>query len=175
MSLLNLVFIFFKIGILSFGGGWTVVGLIQHETVSGGWLTDAEFSQIVSIAQVTPGPVALNTATLVGFRNFGFLGAALTTLSVVAFPMLAVALLIFISSKIESRRERITRALQGATLAMVAMTVVNLSVSSSVSLMTFLIAGAALVCSVFTKVSPIILIFASGIIGGVLEISGLLG
>ncbi len=172
MNLFHLVLMFFKIGMLSFGGGWTVVGLIQHEAIQNGLMTDIEFSQIVSIAQVTPGPVALNAATMVGFRSFGYVGAVLATLSVVAFPMLGITLLIFISSRIESHRERIIRGLQGATLAMVVMTAVNLSLSSSVSAMTFIIAAAALLLSVFTKISPLILIFASGIIGGVLEMIG---
>ncbi|MDR2900528.1 MAG: chromate transporter [Treponema sp.] len=170
MSLLHLILAFFKIGVLSFGGGWTVVGLIQHEVIQNGWMTDLEFSQIVSIAQVTPGPVALNTATMVGFQNFGYLGAVLATLSVCAFPMIGITLLIFVSAKIESHRGRIIRALQGATLAMVAMTAVNLSVSSTVSPMTFIIAGASLLLSIFTKISPLILIFASGIIGGIIEV-----
>jgi chromate transporter len=164
---------FFKIGMLSFGGGWTVVGLIQHETVQNGLMTDLEFSQIVSIAQVTPGPVALNTATMVGFRNFGLIGAILATLSVTAFPMLGITLLIFISSKIETHREKIIRALQGATLSMVAMTAANLSVSSAVNPMTFVIAGLTLLASIFTKISPLILIFASGIIGGIIEMIGI--
>jgi chromate transporter len=170
MNLLDLILMFFKIGMLSFGGGWTVVGLIQHEAVQNGLLTDVEFSQIVSIAQVTPGPVALNTATMVGFMNFGYVGAILATFSVVAFPMLGITLLIFISTKIESRRERIIRALQGATLAMVAMTAVNLSVSSTVNPMVFIIAALTLLLSIFTKISPLILIFASGIIGGVMSL-----
>ncbi len=174
MKLLELVLMFFKIGVLSFGGGWTVVGLIQHEAVQGGWLTEVEFSQIISIAQVTPGPVALNTATMVGFMRFGYLGAVLATLAVTAFPMLGITLLIFISSRIASHRERIIRALQGATLAMVAMTAVNLSISSTVSPMVFVIAAVSLGFSIFTKISPLILIFASGIVGGIIEVFGVL-
>jgi chromate transporter len=174
MNLFHLVLMFFKIGMLSFGGGWTIVGLIQHETIQAGLLTELQFSQIVSIAQVTPGPVALNAATMVGFMSFGYLGAVLATLSVVAFPLLGITLLIFISSKIESHRVRIIRALQGATLAMVAMTAVNLSVSSAVNPITFVIAGATLLLSIFTKISPLILIFASGIIGGIIEVFGIL-
>jgi chromate transporter len=173
MSLLSLVWMFFKIGILSFGGGWTIVGLIQHETVANGLMTDLEFSQIISIAQVTPGPVALNTATMVGFKSFGYLGSALATLSVVAFPMIGIALLIFVSAKIESHRARIIRALQGATLSMVAMTAVNLSVSSAVNPLTFVIAALTLLASIFTKISPLMLIFASGILGGILKVMGI--
>jgi chromate transport protein ChrA len=111
---------------------------------------------------------------MVGFMNFGYLGAVLATLSVVAFPMMGITLLIFISAKIESHRARIIRALQGATLAMVAMTAVNLSVSSTVNPITFVIAAATLILSIFTKISPLVLIFASGIIGGVVEVMGIM-
>ncbi|MCX7030823.1 MAG: chromate transporter [Spirochaetes bacterium] len=92
MEILTLAWTFFKIGVISFGGGWTIVGIIKREVLVRGWLSEQTFSDVVAIAQVTPGPVALNAATLVGFRVSGLVGAITASLSVVAFPMMALAL-----------------------------------------------------------------------------------
>ena len=68
MIYLELFITFFKIGLFSFGGGLAMIAFIQQELLSRGWLTPAEFAQIVTISQMTPGPVAVNTATFVGAR-----------------------------------------------------------------------------------------------------------
>ncbi|MDK2898632.1 MAG: chromate transporter, partial [Thermotoga sp.] len=66
--MLKLAFIFLKVGFLSFGGGWAIVGILKNELVTGGFLSPEEFSQAVSIAQMTPGPVAINLATYTGYK-----------------------------------------------------------------------------------------------------------
>jgi chromate transporter len=74
--MIRLFLSFIKIGTVSFGGGWTVVGLIRDEVVGGGMMTDEAFRRSVAIAQVTPGPVALNVATLAGWSVGGVPGAS---------------------------------------------------------------------------------------------------
>lgn len=59
---------FFKIGLLTLGGGLAIVSLVQQEMVGRGWLTNAQFMDILGIAQMTPGPIGVNTATFVGYR-----------------------------------------------------------------------------------------------------------
>ena len=170
MELLNLCFVFFRIGVISFGGGWTIVGIIRDEVLSAGWLTDAEFANVVALAQVTPGPVALNAATLVGFRSFGFLGAVLSTLAVVAFPILSITAAAFIASRVKADKERVSSALRVGTLAMVAMTFINLSASSAVKPLTVVIAAASFLAASFTKINPLLLILAAGIVGSIVQI-----
>jgi chromate transporter len=170
MELLNLCFVFFRIGIISFGGGWTIVGIIKDEVLRAGWLTDAQFANVVSIAQVTPGPVALNAATLVGYQRFGVMGAILSTLSVVAFPMISIGVATFIASRIKADKERVSAALRVGTLAMVAMTFVNLSASSAVKPLTIGIAVASFLAAALTKVNPLILILGAGTVGALMEI-----
>lgn len=68
MIFLKLFYVFSKIGIFNFGGGYAMLSLIQHETVvRNHWLTNAEFTDIVAISQSTPGPIGINAATYVGY------------------------------------------------------------------------------------------------------------
>ena len=69
--LLKLAYAFFKIGILTVGGGLAMIPIIQHEMVRRGWLDNQQFLDILGIAQMTPGPMSVNTATFVGYRVIG--------------------------------------------------------------------------------------------------------
>jgi len=104
MLFLKLIWVFTKIGIFGFGGGYAMLSLIQKEVVDHyGWLTLQEFTDLVAISQVTPGPIGINSATYIGYTsvlNAGYspaiavLGAATATLSV-CLP--SIILVIFIS------------------------------------------------------------------------------
>ena len=75
---------FFKIGVFTFGGGYAMIPLIQKETVEkNGWVTDEDILEIIAIAESTPGPIAINSATFVGYRTCGVLGSVAATLGVV--------------------------------------------------------------------------------------------
>ena len=63
--------VFFKIGLFSFGGGLAMISIIQQEVVGRGWIPAAEYARIITISQITPGPIAVNTATYVGARVCG--------------------------------------------------------------------------------------------------------
>ena len=85
MKRLWLLFLtFFKIGGFTFGGGYAMIPLIQKETVENRkWITDDDILEIIAIAESTPGPVAINSATFVGYRTAGVLGSLCATLGVV--------------------------------------------------------------------------------------------
>ncbi len=75
---------FFKIGAFTFGGGYAMIPLIQKEAVEkNGWVTDDDILEIIAIAESTPGPIAINSATFVGYRTCGVLGSLAATLGVV--------------------------------------------------------------------------------------------
>ena len=75
---------FLKIGGFTFGGGYAMIPLIQKETVENkGWITDDDILEIIAIAESTPGPIAINSATFVGYRTAGFWGAFAATFGVV--------------------------------------------------------------------------------------------
>ena len=85
---------FFKIGAFTFGGGYAMIPLIQKEAVEkNGWVTDDDILEIIAIAESTPGPIAINSATFVGYRTCGVLGSMCATLGVV-LPSFVIILLI---------------------------------------------------------------------------------
>ena len=85
---------FFKIGAFTFGGGYAMIPLIQKEAVENkGWVTDDDILEIIAIAESTPGPIAINSATFVGYRAAGVLGSAAATFGVV-LPSFVIILLI---------------------------------------------------------------------------------
>ena len=74
MIYLKIFWSFFQIGLLSFGGGYAAIPLIQNQVVDiNGWLKMSEFADVVTISQMTPGPIAINSATFVGIRIGGIL------------------------------------------------------------------------------------------------------
>lgn len=82
MILLKLIYVFFKIGLLGFGGGYAMLSMIQFECVEHfSWLTMQEYSNIIAISQMTPGPISINIATFTGYTVAGFWGAAIATFS----------------------------------------------------------------------------------------------
>ena len=100
---LTLFLTFFKIGAFTFGGGYAMLPLIQREIVEKRkWITNDDILEVVAIAESTPGPLAVNSATFVGYRTGGFSGALLATLGVV-LPSFAVILAIsFVLREFES-------------------------------------------------------------------------
>lgn len=93
MLYLQLIWVFIKAGLLGFGGGMAVISLIQGEVLSRGWMTEAEFVDIVGISQVTPGPVGINCATYVGYTMGGVWGSLLASAAIV-LPSLIIMLII---------------------------------------------------------------------------------
>ena len=81
--MLELFLTFLKIGAVSFGGGYGMISLVREEALSHGWLTSDEFINMIAVAESTPGPIAINMATFIGSNEYGILGSALATLGVV--------------------------------------------------------------------------------------------
>ena len=97
MTLLELFWSFFQIGLFSFGGGYAAMPLIQHQVVEQNpWLTMTQFADIITIAEMTPGPIAINSATFVGIRVAGIPGALAATAGCVVPSCLIVTLLAYV-------------------------------------------------------------------------------
>ncbi len=93
-ELIKLFLTFFKIGLFTFGGGYAMIAQIREEVVEKNkWLDEEELIQIIAIAESTPGPVAINMATYVGYKKKKFFGSLLATLGVV-LPSFVIILLI---------------------------------------------------------------------------------
>lgn len=160
-----MILIFLRLGFLSFGGGWTIVGILKGELISAGFLTPNEFVEMVSIAQMTPGPIALNLAIYIGYKYFGFWGGFLNTFFFLLAPALTVIFVFMISRKVKVNSDRLSQALMGFTTIMVLVTLISLVNSRLTDLWFFLIATIVFVCLNRFKVHPLILIFVGGFIG----------
>ena len=88
---------FFKIGAFTFGGGYAMIPLIQNEAVEQRhWVTDDDILEVVAIAESTPGPIAINSATFVGYKAAGVLGSVCATLGVVLPSFVVILALSFV-------------------------------------------------------------------------------
>lgn len=121
MIYLELFWSFFQIGLFSIGGGYAAMPLIEQQTVIlHNWLTPAGFADIVTIAEMTPGPIALNAATFVGTQVAGLPGAIIATLGCVIPSSTIVLLLAYIYYKFKSLKW-VTAILNGVRPAVIAL------------------------------------------------------
>ena len=90
---IQLFLTFFKIGAFSFGGGYAMIPFIQREVIDKhNWINLSNFSDIIGISQMTPGPVAVNTATFVGYKLAGVLGSFSATLGITVVSFILITL-----------------------------------------------------------------------------------
>ena len=93
-TLLALFISYLKIGLFGFGGGYAMLSLIHSEVVvRNGWITNGEFTDIVAISQMTPGPIAINSATYIGYEVAGIFGSVVATVAV-CLPAMTLMMLI---------------------------------------------------------------------------------
>ncbi len=170
MTLLLLFIAFFEIGLFSFGGGYAMLPFIEHETVFlHHWISQSDFADVVALAQITPGPVAVNSATFVGTRVAGPLGAAVATFAVVLGPAVLILTVVRLVNKFSSSY-LVKGALSGlrpALLALIAYSAYSIAKTSLTDLITVGVAVAALAVLLFSKVHPLIILAATAAIGGV--------
>lgn len=119
-TLLLLFWTFFKIGLVTIGGGYAMIPLIQQETIANGWATSEQLLNYLAISESTPGPFAVNCATMIGFQEYGLLGAIAATLGVI-LPSFIIILIIskFLSNF--SKNEYVKGALNGVKPVVIAL------------------------------------------------------
>ncbi|WP_236877919.1 chromate transporter [Clostridioides difficile] len=107
MSEIILLFlIFLKIGAFSFGGGYAMLPFIQQEFISKyHFITNQEFLDLLAISQSTPGPVAINSATFVGFKTAGFFGSLAATVGVTIFALIGLTIISKLFSKFKNNKK----------------------------------------------------------------------
>ena len=93
VKLIELIYIFFKVGLFTVGGGMVAIPLIQQEVVDKGFITVAEFYNMVAVAESTPGPIGINIATYVGYSQLGVIGTLATTISFIIPSFFIVSVL----------------------------------------------------------------------------------
>ena len=168
MMYFKLFWIFFKIGIFAFGGGLAMLPFIQEEVVvNNSWLTEQEFIDLVAVAQSTPGPIAVNSATFIGQKTAGFLGALSATAGVV-LPAIIIMLIIasFFSAFSKNRFiKRVLSFIKPATIGFIASAVWFIGSKTLVNWQSILIFGTVLGFSFYKKPNPIAVTLITGALG----------
>ncbi len=168
MIFLQLFWEFFKIGLFTFGGGYAMIPLIEKEIVNKyHWLTTAQFTDLVAISEMTPGPFAVNSATFVGYKVAKFWGAVSTTLGVIlpSFLIIWAIASVFFSFQDNHIVQAAFKGLRPAVLGLIfvaALTVSKVAVSDykSVIVLICVVAGVWLI-----KIHPILALVISAVIG----------
>ena len=189
MIYFKLFLTFLEIGAVSFGGGYGMISLVREKVISNGWLTDGEFLNMIAVAESTPGPIAVNMATFVGSTQGGVLGSALATLGVIlpAFIiMLIIASLIKnllkykgVQAVLGGIRPAVVGLIVATASTMILSTVIGVSASGfslsipdmvkNIGIFAAVVGAAALYKKLRKKkISPILLIVFSGVLGLIL-------
>ena len=178
MIFLSLFLTFFEIGLFGFGGGYGMLSLIQTEVVvHHQWMSSAEFTNIVAISQMTPGPIGINSATYIGYSVIEALGYSHA--ACIAGSMLATSAVVLPSFLITYWICRLYTRLRNnpvfaAVLKSFKPLVIGLLAAAAIALMTpsnfidyksWIIFAAAFALTMFTRLSPMLVIVAAGIAG----------
>ncbi len=168
MIYLRLFLTFFKIGLFNFGGGYAMISFLQNEVVyKQAWLSTAQFTDIVAISQVTPGPVGINLATYTGYAASGSVwGAALATLAV-CLP--SFILLILAGKYVFSTREKypvVWRALRLVVIGLIASAALTLcNAENFIDYKSVLLCAVSFLAVWKFKSGPILVLVVSGLVG----------
>lgn len=180
MSYLQLLWSFFQIGLFSIGGGYAAMPLIQHQVVEvHPWLTMTQFADIITIAEMTPGPIAVNSATFVGIHVAGIPGALVATLGCVLPSCIIVLTLAYVYYKYRGigMVQGVLGGLRPAVVAMIAsagLSILFLALSGGTGVLTGLggvdwIAAGLFVCGLAAlrkwKPNPILVMAGAGVVG----------
>jgi chromate transporter len=176
MKLLVQMFLTFaKVGVMTFGGGYAMLPILQREVVENkGWATEEELMDYFAIGQCTPGVIAVNTATFIGQKLKGIFGAIFATLGVV-FPSLVIISLLAGVIEAFSHLVWVQNAFGGIRVCvcvLIANAVVKLYKKAVVDIPTFIIFLLVAVGSIFLPVSPVIFVLIAAVAGIILKAMG---
>jgi len=167
MILIELFFVFMKIGVFTFGSGYAMLALAEKEVVElNQWLTAEQFADAVVLSEVTPGPIMINLATFVGVKQYGVTGAIMASLGLIIPPIIALTLitLFYMEYKDSEVVRRLFSGLRPAVIGLIITVVYKLGATTAFDIRSFLIAG-LVIAAVFLGVHPILAVVASGLLG----------
>ena len=169
-SLWSLFITFAKVGVMTFGGGYAMLPILEREVVTNhGWATSEEMLDYYAIGQCTPGVIAVNVATFIGNRKRGIPGGIVATLGVI-FPSLLIILSLASVLQLFQDNVYVQKAFGGiriAVCALIASTVIKLAKKTIRSIIAAVITIATLCLELFLGVSPVIIV-ASVIVFGLI-------
>lgn len=169
--LMELFLSFFKIGLFSFGGGYAMLPLIKEEVIlKHGWLSNAEFIDILAISEMTPGPVAINSATFLGYRVCGVLGSIVATLAVVLPSFIVMSIILHFINKFKDSPyvDYFFVGIRPIVLGLIGAAAVTVAMDAFVDIKSVVVAIILFYFVTFKKLNPIYAIILAGITGVIL-------
>lgn len=171
MTILKLFISFLKIGAFSFGGGYAMLPLIQKEIIEvHNWLTLNEFIDILAVVEMTPGPVAINSATFLGYKVGGILGSVVATIGVVLPSIVVILIIAHFLSKFKKSPyvEWAFKGIRPVVLGLIISASLTVSKNAIVDIKTFLLGAVLFYLTSFKKMHPILTIIIAGIVGAII-------
>ena len=172
MIYLKLFYIFFKVGLFSFGGGYAILPLMQHEVVDvNNWISFHDFMEIVAVSQITPGPISINLATHVGYRIANTLGSTSATISVILPSLIIITLIVIFLEKFSDLPvvQRIFKALRVTIVGLILAAAIALFVKDNfIDYRSYIIFVATIIGGLFFNIGSISLIILSALAGIIL-------
>lgn len=173
--LLDMFITFAKVGVMTFGGGYAMLPILQREVVEKkGWATEEELTDYFAIGQCTPGIIAVNTATFIGQKNKGISGGIIATLGVV-FPSLIIISILAGAIEAFSHLTVVQNALGGIRICVCVLildAVLKLYKKAIVDKVTLVIFLLVTALSFFTSISAVVFVLLAGIAGVVIKTMG---
>lgn len=168
MILIDIFVVFLKIGAFSFGGGYAMLPLIMQEVVNNNqWINKEDFINMVSISQITPGPIAINTATFVGYVVHGYKGSFIATFAVVLPSIILVAISFkFIQKFKENKYLKIfLNSITVVVVGLIGAGFISIFIEGVNDIISILIFALSFYMVTVKKTNPIITIVVAGIVG----------
>lgn len=166
--IINIFLTFLKIGAFTFGGGYAMLPFIQREIIDiHKWLTTGEFIDIIAISEMTPGPIAVNSSTFVGYKIAGFWGALAGTVGVVLVSVLLSTIVAkyFFKFKDSPTLKSIFNGIRPAVIVLIASAVVSVGKVALIDIKSILLCLAIFALLIKFKLNPILGIVISGTLG----------
>ena len=167
-TLLSIFSVFFRIGAFTFGGGYAMIPLIQKETVENKkWITDDDILEIVAIAESTPGPIAINSATFVGYRVAGVLGALFGTVGMVLPSFTIILVLSYILREFQQIQavQFAFNGIRAGVLALILKALCNMYKKAPKGVIPYCIMAGSFVLTVFLDLNILYVIIACALAG----------
>lgn len=167
-KLLSLYCLFFKLGCMNFGGGYALLPLLQKELVDKrGWTTEEDLADYYAIGQCTPGAIAINVSTFIGYKIKGILGGIVSTLGFISPAFIIIALLATVINQFADN-VYVMHAFAGIRVAvfiLVLSAIIKLAKKSIVDLITGIIAASVALLAIFTDIPLFIYVIIAGVLG----------
>ncbi len=174
-ELLKLYAAFFRIGGLTFGGGLTMLPMLKYELVEkNDWVSEDELLDYYAVGQCTPGIIAVNVSTFVGYKKKGIMGAIFSTLGMISPSLIIISILALFLDQFMSN-EIVAHAVEGIKIVVCALmlnTVVTMAKKTLLGGLCCGIAAVSFLLAVFTPIPTVLLVVAAGLLGIILYKAG---